>query len=126
MPRRFRHDLPGHDVRTVQEMGWAGVENGRLLQLANGRFEALLILHQQALAGLAITVVILEAASNDIDDIRPLAPHLLAALQELAAGTVVIVRRPQSSSPPAAWWLPPAPTPAPDPASTPAPALRRR
>ena len=42
MPKRLKHELPGHHVRTVQEMGWAGVKNGALLQLAATRFDAFL------------------------------------------------------------------------------------
>ena len=32
--QRFRGDLFGHDVVTVQESGWAGKKNGELLALA--------------------------------------------------------------------------------------------
>ena len=34
VPRALRHELPGHDVKTVAEAGWAGVKNGKLLRLA--------------------------------------------------------------------------------------------
>jgi len=33
-PRPLRRHLAGHVISTVQEMGWAGVKNGRLLTLA--------------------------------------------------------------------------------------------
>lgn len=33
VPRKLRSDLEGHDVRTVQEMGWAGKKNGELVRL---------------------------------------------------------------------------------------------
>jgi predicted nuclease of predicted toxin-antitoxin system len=36
---RLRQDLPGHEVKTVQEMGWAGITNGRLLALAQRKFQ---------------------------------------------------------------------------------------
>jgi hypothetical protein len=32
--QRFRRDLVGHEVITVQEAGWAGKKNGDLLALA--------------------------------------------------------------------------------------------
>jgi hypothetical protein len=32
--QRFRRDLVGHEVITVQEAGWAGKKNGELLALA--------------------------------------------------------------------------------------------
>ena len=34
--------LTGHDIKTVGELGWAGVKNGALLQLAAKEFEVLL------------------------------------------------------------------------------------
>ena len=34
VPNGLRRELPGHDVRTVPEMGWAAKENGELLALA--------------------------------------------------------------------------------------------
>ena len=37
VPRRLRRELPGHDVHTVPEMGWAGKKNGELLQLMTGQ-----------------------------------------------------------------------------------------
>jgi hypothetical protein len=55
VPRRLRQELPGHDVRTVQELGWSGKKNGELLQLMAGQgFEVLVtvdqsIRHQQNL-----------------------------------------------------------------------------
>ena len=42
VPRRLRRELHGHEVKTVQEAGWAGVKNGTLLRAANGSFDALL------------------------------------------------------------------------------------
>jgi len=55
VPKRLRRALPGHEVRTVQEAGWAGVTNGALLRAADGQFDALLtvdqgVQHQQNLA----------------------------------------------------------------------------
>jgi hypothetical protein len=31
LPRGLKRHLPGHDVRTVPEAGWAGMKNGALL-----------------------------------------------------------------------------------------------
>lgn len=79
MPKRLKHELPGHEVRTVQEMDWAGIKNGALLRLASSQFDALLtvdqgIEYQQDLPGLTLALVVLLASSNDIDDLRPLLP----------------------------------------------------
>lgn len=42
VPRGLRAELPGHQVKTVAEAGWAGVKNGALLQLAATQFDVLL------------------------------------------------------------------------------------
>ena len=88
--------VPGHHVRTVQEMGWAGVKNGALLQLAATRFDAFLTVdqgseYQQDLSGLTLGVVVLLGRSNDIDDLRPLLPDTLAILAVVRPGQVVKV-----------------------------------
>lgn len=40
IPVKFRRSLPNHNVRTVVEMGWSGVKNGKLLALAADNFDA--------------------------------------------------------------------------------------
>ena len=39
LPRRLGRVLTGCDVRTVPEAGWAGKQNGELLQLASASFD---------------------------------------------------------------------------------------
>ena len=61
VPKRLRRELPGHEIRTVQEAGWAGVRNSALLRAADGTFDAMLTVdqgveHQQNLTGLRIGV----------------------------------------------------------------------
>lgn len=96
VPKALRRELPGHDVRTVREMGWAGTKNGALLRLASGAFDAFLtvdqgIEFQQDLAGLTLGVVVLIGASNDIDDLRPLVAEALSALALIQPGQVIKV-----------------------------------
>ena len=86
VPKRLKRELPGHDARTVQDLGWAGIKNGALLTLANGQFDALLtvdqgIEYQQNLSGLSISVVVMMAPSNDVDYLRPLLPGAEDALR---------------------------------------------
>lgn len=97
VPRRLRAALPGHDVRTVHEMGWSGKTNGELLQLAVGQgFEVLLTVdqnlrHQQTVAVAGIAVLVLVASGNLLADLLPLAPLALAALATIQPGVVVEV-----------------------------------
>ena len=94
LPRRLRRGLPGHDVCTVQELGWAGTKNGALLRcaMADG-FEVFVTVdrnleHQQHLSEVTLAVVALCARSNDVVDLEPLMPALLAALPALTPGRV--------------------------------------
>ncbi len=89
LPHQLRRELPGHECFTVAFMGWAGIENGELLAIAAASgFDALVtkdakLQYEQNLKDLPVAVLILRAASNDMDDIRPLLPQALAALTAL-------------------------------------------
>ena len=39
LPRQLARELAGHEVRTVQREGWAGLKNGELLRRAGDRRE---------------------------------------------------------------------------------------
>ena len=96
VPKRLKRELLGHDAKTVQDLGWAGIKNEKLLRLADAQFDALLtvdqgIEYQQNLSGLSITVVVIMAASNDVDDLRPLLPGVEEALAKLRPGEIIQV-----------------------------------
>ena len=90
--RRLATDLGGHDVRTVPQMGWAGIKNGALLTLAEGEFDVFITVDrnlsfQQNLPKFNIAVLVLHATSNRLADLKPLAPKILATLPTLIKGT---------------------------------------
>ncbi len=90
VPRGLRAELPGHEVKTVAEAGWAGAKNGTLLQLAATQFEVPLTVdrnleYQQSFLGLTIAVIVVDVPSNDIAVLRPLMPAVLKALPRLEA-----------------------------------------
>jgi len=98
LPRRakFLFAEAGHECETVRDAGFSGKENGELIALAEKKFEILItidknIRHQQNLTGRDIAVLIIRAASNDLDDIRPQIPNALAALKTVKAGQIVEV-----------------------------------
>jgi predicted nuclease of predicted toxin-antitoxin system len=98
LPHQLRHEVPGHDCSTVAFMGWNGIENGELLRRADGAgFDAVItkdanVQYEQNLVNLPLAVIVIHAATNDIDDIRPLIPSLLAALNRLSARQVTHIR----------------------------------
>lgn len=97
LPQLLRHEIVGHDCATVAYMGWGGIDNGELLvRAASAGFAALMtkdanLQYEQNLTNLPVAVVVLQASSNDIDDIRPLLPALLKALTDLPKKRVTIV-----------------------------------
>lgn len=97
VPRRLRLHLPGHDVRTVPEMGWSGKKNGELLQLmAAQAFELFLTVdqnlrYQQNLQGAAVAVLVLVALSNRLAVLVPLMHSVLAAITSIQPGQIVEV-----------------------------------
>jgi len=97
VPRVFADELPGHDVSTAQQMGWSGIENGDLLTAAaEAGFDALITLDrgfefQQNPATLPIAVVVVEARSNRIEALQPLAGAVLDALETVEPKTLVRV-----------------------------------
>ncbi len=97
VPRRLRRELPGLDVSHVLIEGWAGRRNGKLLRLMRqSGFGALVtvdrnLAFQQNVAASGLAVIVLHAHSNRVQDLRPLAPAIVAALARTAAGQVTHV-----------------------------------
>jgi predicted nuclease of predicted toxin-antitoxin system len=97
VPKRLRQELPGHTVKTVVEMGWSGVKNGALLQLATADFDCFLTVDrnlqfQQNVVGLKIGVIILHAQGNDLASLQPLMQKVRTSLEQLTPGQVVSIR----------------------------------
>ena len=95
LPRRLIRELPGHIISTVTDNGWSGLEND-LLRAAAGQFDLFLsadqnIEYQQNLRDLPMTVVVLVAANNRLDTLRPFLPEVLERLGRLEPCTLVKV-----------------------------------
>ena len=92
--RRFARELgTGHSIKTVPQRGWAGIKNGELLKLAEVEFDVFITVDrnlsfQQNLPKFNIAVLILNAPSNRLADLRPLAPKVLSILPKLIKGKV--------------------------------------
>ena len=92
--RHLKRDLAGHEVHTVEDAGFKGLENGDLLKAASGAYEALItvdrnIPYQQNVAGLNIAILILAAKRNSYARLKPLIPRALTALETMKVGDVV-------------------------------------
>lgn len=95
LPQELAEELPGHDVRTVQQQGWRGIENGELLRHAAGSFDAFLTVDKRIETNEQIpddlAVVTIRVRSNRIQSLRPLVPEILKALSTVKPGTSVRV-----------------------------------
>ena len=94
VPRPLKRDFTGHQVSTVEEAGFKGLQNGRLLRAAAGNFDVLItvdrsIPYQQNLLGLPLAVIILIASRNKYESLSPLVPLALEALKTIQPGSVV-------------------------------------
>jgi hypothetical protein len=98
VPKALGRSLTGHTVRTVPQESWQGKKNGILLSLmAAAGFEVLLtvdqgVKYQQNLRAAGVAIVVMASPSNDIADLLPLVPGVLAALATVKPGDAVEVR----------------------------------
>ena len=92
VPRPLRKFLPGHAVRTAQEMGWAQLKNGALLREAETQFDAFIstdqnLKYQQNVTGRKIAILVLP--TNDWPVIRARTGEVAAQVATLKPGDFV-------------------------------------
>jgi hypothetical protein len=96
--RRLAREFIGYEVKTVPQMGWAGIKNGQLLTLAEAEFDVFFITvdrnlsFQQNLPQFGIAVIVLYAVSNRLADLKPLAPRILEVLNTANKGMATVVK----------------------------------
>ena len=93
VPSRLAALLTGHSTESVQHRGWASIKNGKLLALAAGEFDVLLTAdkgmeYQQNLATLPVSIIIVAARSNRLEDLAGAVPAILSALAQLPPRTL--------------------------------------
>ena len=91
---RLARELTGHEVSTVRDMGWLGIQNGRLLELAQENFEVFITVDhhlpdEQQLARYKLAIVVLRARSNARKDLIPLIQTLLPLLSDCQIGKAI-------------------------------------
>jgi hypothetical protein len=94
--RRLARELIGHEVKTVPQMGWAGIKNGQLLALIEENFDVFItvdrnLAFQQNLPQFSIAVILLQARSNRLADLQPLVPDILNSLSTAPKGQATLV-----------------------------------
>jgi hypothetical protein len=96
---RLARDIVGHDVKTARQMNqmkWTTIKNGALLTPASQHFDVFVTVDrnlsfQQDLKSYPIAVVVLQARTNRLADLRPLIPNLLLAVESAQPGAARLV-----------------------------------
>jgi hypothetical protein len=94
--RYLKRDFTGHEVVTVEEAGFKGLKNGRLLQAMSGGFDVLVTVdqnlqYQQNLSAYTLAIVVLKARRSTYPMLKPLMPEVLERLETVKPGEVVVV-----------------------------------
>jgi hypothetical protein len=98
---RLSRALPGHFCKSVQRMGWSGIENGELLEkMRQERFDVFItgdrnLQFQQPLPAAGVAVVLLRAPSTKLVDTLPLMNEVLSQLDALQPGTITVIETKQ-------------------------------
>lgn len=94
--RKLAQEFVDYEIKTVPQMGWAGIKNGQLLALAQVEFDVFITVDQnlsfqQNLSQFDIAVIVLQASSNRLADLKPLTSQILAILTTAARGQATTV-----------------------------------
>lgn len=94
LPKDLGHQLPGHNVKTVPQAGWAGISNGNLLRLItdSGEFDLFLTVdkrlpQQNQTQTLPFAIVVLRAKSNRMIHVFPFHRKCCAASPNFGRAT---------------------------------------
>ena len=84
-------EIANHEVRTVTESGWSGLNNGELLALAEVEFDVFLtvdqnLIFQQNLQRFNIGIILMVARNNRFKTLLPLMPEVNAMIEEVKPG----------------------------------------
>jgi predicted nuclease of predicted toxin-antitoxin system len=97
---RVRAAFPNHHVKTVLEMGWCGITNGKLLELAQNLFDVFVTLdknleYQQNLRSLTFAIIVVSVPDNKIGSYRSIFSQLLRAAEMIVPGDVIRITYPE-------------------------------
>lgn len=93
--RHLKREFATHEVHTVEEAGFKGLENGNLLRAAAGKYDVLITVdrnlpYQQNLTDLEIAI--LSAKRNSYVRLKPLIPQALTALATIKSREIILIQ----------------------------------
>jgi predicted nuclease of predicted toxin-antitoxin system len=102
MNPRVRTAFADHQVKTVVEMGWSGITNGKLLSLAEKDFDVFVTLdqnleYQQNTQRSRLGFLVVKVPDNKISRYEPIFADMRAAVERLQPGQIIHIA---ASTPP--------------------------
>ena len=97
LPRKLKREFIGHEVLTVDQAGFKGLKNGKLIQAASGNDFAVFIsvdkniVHQQNKINLPVAILALSANTNRIESLLPLMTKALRVLENIKTGEIITI-----------------------------------
>ena len=93
---RFKDKKPACKVSTVTEEQWSGLKNGKLLTLAQSRFDVFItvdrgIAYQQNADSFDIAIVVLKSPTVHYEDLLPFVDKALHTIRDAETGNVLRV-----------------------------------
>lgn len=93
LPFWLARHLAGHDVKTVQQMGWSSLKDGEILNQAESKFEVFLtadknLKHQQSLAGRKLAIILAFQQAGHCQGLAPCGADHVAEPSAWNAGAV--------------------------------------
>ncbi len=101
---RVKQAFTGHDAKTVTEMDWQGIANGKLLALAEAnQFEVFVTIdrsleYQQNIAARKLGFVVVHVPDNNIKFYEPLFARICEAADAVKPGRLIHVYSPEFES----------------------------
>ncbi len=92
VPSIVKRGLPDRGIVSVQDMGWAGIKNGKLLTLVAAEFDVFItsdknLQHQQNLTELHLAIIVLP--SNQVPVVKTLLPDIDVALENISGQDLI-------------------------------------
>ena len=95
--KRLKSHLAEFEVRTVREMGWGGIKNGKLMALCvENNFDLLLtidknLMFQQNLNKYSLTIVVIDSLTSKIEELIEYLPSFKSKIESFQKSQAYII-----------------------------------
>jgi len=92
----LKTDFGTHEVSTIDDAGFKGLKNGKLLEAASVRFDVRITVDQnlqfqQNLKNFNIAILVFRAQRSTYSLLKPLVPKALEALENITTGDIILI-----------------------------------